>query len=326
MAIYTKKGDGGETGLLGGSRIEKDSLKVSCYGTLDEANASLGLAYSLITDEELKKSIKNIQAKIFVIGAELASDEKGKDLLTNKIKRADISYLEKTIDRLDKKLGPLHKFIIPGETTASAALHQARSIIRRAERLIVKLDRLETVRDELKKYMNRLSDTVFMLARTEANHCFIEQVKQKVVQKLNQGDKVELCLKTAKKLAEWAEEAASKINVPITFTVVDEHGNTILLHRMEGSLLASIDLSENKAYSALALKMPTHEISEQAQPGADLYGISATNQNRIVTFGGGYPLILNGRVVGAIGVSGGTVQEDRKIAEEVLGQFNKVLR
>src|SRR5690554_3375495 len=110
MAIYTKQGDKGETGLLGGSRIEKDSLKVECYGTLDEANATLGLAYSLVKDADIKNDIRQIQKKIFTIGSELASDTKGKELLTEKIEKTDIAHLEEIVDKLERKLGPLHEF------------------------------------------------------------------------------------------------------------------------------------------------------------------------------------------------------------------------
>lgn len=220
MAIYTKKGDKGETGLLGGSRIEKDSLKVECYGTLDEANASLGLAYSLVENDTIKKYIRHIQKKLFVIGAELASDDKGKELLAEKIEKTDIAFLEEIIDRLEKKLGPLHEFIIPGETTASATLHQARSLIRRAERRIVKLDRLEAIREELKKYVNRLSDAIFMLARAEANEQLVEEIKKKIYQQLHPEEEQtdSLNLEISKKLAEKAETIAQKMNVPITFS------------------------------------------------------------------------------------------------------------
>ncbi|MBA4603270.1 cob(I)yrinic acid a,c-diamide adenosyltransferase [Thermoactinomyces sp. AMNI-1] len=329
MAIYTKKGDQGETGLLGGSRVGKDSVKVSCYGTLDEANASLGIAYSLLKNDQLKERLRKIQKQLFVVGSELASDSKGKDLLENRIQSSDIADLEQTIDTLEKYLGPLHEFVIPGETPASAALHQARAIIRRAERHMVKLDKTEPVRDELKKYMNRLSDAIFMLARAEVRSSFADKVKSRVMQKLEQSEKnrsTGLHLDTAKKMAEAAETYANEIGVPITFSAVDEHGNLILVHRMEGSLLASLDISQNKAYSSLALKMPTHEISRQAQPGKDLYGIANANRNRIVTFGGGYPIRQNGKVIGGIGISGGTVAEDMWIAEKVVKKFEAGLR
>src|SRR5690625_660469 len=325
MSIYTKKGDKGETSLLGGERVGKDSWKVSCYGTLDEANASLGVAYSLVKNKTLKQHIRSIQRKLFVVAAELASDEDGKELLENKVNTDDIDELEAIIDTYEKELGPVHEFIIPGESHASATLHQSRSIIRRAERNIVKLEKIENVRPELKKYVNRLSDTIFMLARAEASTNLVNEIRNKVLKKLAQPQRNQLIgitLEFAQKLSDAAQSHAVKINVPITFSVVDQHGNLILVHRMENSLLGSIDISQNKAFSAVALKMPTHEIEKQAQPGKSLYGIGQTNENRIVTIGGGYPVIHQGEVLGGIGVSGGSAEEDMLIAEEVIEVIN----
>lgn len=323
MAIYTKKGDKGETGLLGGSRIAKDSLKVSCYGTLDEANAALGVAYSLINDSEIKNIIHGIQKQLFVVGAELASDEKGKNLLENKVSDKEISEFEEIIDKYEEKLGPIHEFIIPGETTASSTIHLARSIIRRAERLIVELSKETSIRRELIQYVNRLSDTLFMLARAEVHSSFIEEVKGKVLEKLEiqNYNYFSLTLELAYKMAKAAEKKAEEIGIPIVFSVVDAGGNTLLLHRMDGALLVSVDLAPNKAYTAVALKMPTHELVPAIQPGGELYGIQVSNQGRIVTFGGGYPLTSKNSIIGGIGVSGGSVEEDMIIATEALKVF-----
>ena len=185
MSIYTKTGDKGETGLFGGSRIAKDSLKVSCYGTLDEANASLGIAYSLIQDDLLRERIRKIQNTLFVIGAELASDDKGKKALGDRVQASDVDNLEEMIDSIDSFVGPLKNFIIPGDTTASATLHYARSVVRRAERLVNKLSQEEDVEEVIKKYLNRLSDTIFMLARAEVKMNLIEQIKDRVLEELS---------------------------------------------------------------------------------------------------------------------------------------------
>lgn len=325
MALYTRKGDEGETGLLGGSRIGKDSLKVACYGTLDEANAALGVARSLVVHEELQKIIHDIQQQLFVVGAELASDEKGMRSLKNKVSAGDIGKLEKIIDDYEQRLGPLHEFIIPGETTASAQLHLARAIVRRAERLVVELNRTNPVRKELIQYINRLSDVIFMLARAEVYLTVIQKVKDQVLETLacKNGRGSELTLALARKMAEAAEAKAAEMGVPIVFSVVDAGGNLVLLHRMENSLLASIDISSNKAFTAVALKMATHKLVPSIQPGAELYGIQHSNQNRIVTFGGGYPLKIGDDIIGGIGVSGGTVEEDMTIAEEALKVFEQ---
>ncbi|MDU6984436.1 MAG: heme-binding protein [Terrisporobacter othiniensis] len=128
---------------------------------------------------------------------------------------------------------------------------------------------------------------------------------------------VELNLQIAKKIAEFAEEKGKEIKVPIVISIVDDGGNIILIHRMENSLLASIDLSLNKAYTAVSLKMPTDKLKDLCKPGEELYGIQHTN-NRFVIFGGGIPFIYKGKVVGAIGISGGSVEEDICVCEYAL--------
>ncbi|SHJ73049.1 ATP:cob(I)alamin adenosyltransferase [Geosporobacter subterraneus DSM 17957] len=321
-SIYTKAGDAGETGLLGGSRIPKDDIKVSCYGTIDEANAMIGAAYSMTGCDEIKEILRGIQKRLFVLGAELASDPKGRSSLKDRVSPEDIRYLEEIIDRYTEINGPLKEFLIPGKTTASSLLHVARTIIRRAERQTVSLNRSEPVRQEILKYMNRLSDTLFMLAREEERCAFIQEVKNRVLIKLNQGQsKSYLNLELAKKMAGAAEKKAEEIGIPIVFSVVDASGNLILLHRMDNSLLVSIDIAINKAYTAAAVRIPTHEVGPLVQPGAVLYGLQWTNDNRIVTFGGGYPLKANQSILGGIGVSGGTVDEDMIIASHVLKVF-----
>ncbi|WP_240374169.1 cob(I)yrinic acid a,c-diamide adenosyltransferase [Bacillus piscicola] len=325
MPIYTKKGDKGETGLFGGSRIAKDSQKVSCYGTLDEANAALGIAYSLVEKHDIKETIRSIQKKLFALGAELASDDKGKEILDNMINGSDIGYMEGIIDGIEKKLGKLYDFIIPGDTPASASLHFARSITRRAERMIVSYSKEAEVRPVVVQYVNRLSDLLFMLARAEAHFTLVEKIKEKVVEQLDGTRQAppEVSLDDAYPLAKAAEEKAASVGVPVVVAVVDRGGNTVLLHRMPGSILGSLDIAPNKAYTAAAFNMTTDTLADAVQPGAELYGLPWSNDNKIVPFGGGFPLIRAGHVVGGIGISGGTVEEDMKIAAAALEVFNK---
>lgn len=318
--IYTKTGDAGQTGLLGGSRVWKDSIRVDCYGTLDEANAMIGVAYSLCKNEEIQIILKDVQKKLFTLGAEIACDEQGEKYIKEKIAKKDIENLEKIIDIYTGKTGPLKEFIIPGKTTASATLHVARTIIRRAERNIIKLSKKEAIREDIFKYVNRLSDLLFALARVEENSEFIQEVKDRVLEKIKTYDKnYVLDLRMAKKMADAAEAKALSIGVPIVFSMVDEGGNLLLLHRMKESLLVSIDLSINKAYTANSIKLPTHEIGKLAQPGQALYGIQ--NGDKMVVFGGGYPLRCGNKIIGGIGVSGGSVEEDMMIASQALRVF-----
>ncbi|MBI2265532.1 MAG: cob(I)yrinic acid a,c-diamide adenosyltransferase [Armatimonadetes bacterium] len=167
MKIYTKTGDKGETGLIGGKRIGKDSLRIEAYGNVDELNAALGLAASLSGDEALNSSVRAIQDELFTMGADLASPDRkeagGKEI--PKIGSAQVEGLELIIDSLSMEIPPLRNFILPTGNPAVCALHLARSIARRAERSVVALSRVEPVNPEVVKYLNRLSDILFVMAR-----------------------------------------------------------------------------------------------------------------------------------------------------------------
>lgn len=163
--IYTRTGDKGSTALFGGSRAEKDSLKVEAYGTIDELISTIGAAYSFMEDEKLKAEIVDIQKKLFVLGAELASDENGMKYLKEVIQQNDIDILEKIIDKYMEKAGAFKGFVTPGKNRVSAMLHVARTVARRAERVIITLGREGDVREEIKKYVNRLSDALYAMAR-----------------------------------------------------------------------------------------------------------------------------------------------------------------
>lgn len=322
MSIYTRTGDRGETRLFGGSKIDKDSLRVDCYGTIDESNSVIGAAYSIVSNEDIKKELRNIQKRLFVLGAQLASDDNGKEKLNDKISQSDVDYLESIIDKYEAQVGRQTSFIIPGENTSSSVLHVARTVVRRAERLIIALSRETDIDEVLIKYLNRLSDALFIMARAEERYLFIQEVKEKVLEKLGHASNESILnLKVAKKIAEAAERKGTEIGVPIVVSVLDEGSNLILLHRMEDSLLASIDISMNKAYTALALKIPTNEVANIVKEDSDLYGMQWTNKGRIVPFGGGYPLEIDGKVIGALGVSGGTVEEDTEVALYALKTF-----
>ena len=166
-SIYTRTGDKGTTALVGGSRVEKDSLKVEAYGTIDEVISNMGAARSFIQEEELKAEITEIQKKLFVLGAELASDQNGMKYLKELINQSDIDALEKVIDKYMEKVGPFKGFVTPGKNTQSAILHVARTVARRAERVIITLSREDKIREEIRKYVNRLSDALYAMARYE---------------------------------------------------------------------------------------------------------------------------------------------------------------
>ena len=132
-------------------------------------------------------------------------------------------------------------------------------------------------------------------------------------------------LDEAKELIAAAEAKADEIDNPMVVTVANDEGNLVAQHRMDGAWLASVSISRNKAYTSAALDMPTHELAEPSEPGNSLYGLQTTDEGRIVIFGGGYPLERDGEVVGAIGVSGGAVSQDRKVAEAGVDRWKALV-
>ncbi|AVF48072.1 cob(I)yrinic acid a,c-diamide adenosyltransferase [Elizabethkingia anophelis] len=169
--IYTKTGDKGETALYGGTRVSKASARVEAYGTIDELNAFIGIAKSHIDDSDCLKQLVEIQYDLFTLGSEAATPidkvylANGKSRLPVTIKEEDISKLEVWMDKMDESLEPLQFFILPGGGKAATFLHAARTICRRAERGMVFLNETEEMRPELIKYLNRLSDYLFVMAR-----------------------------------------------------------------------------------------------------------------------------------------------------------------
>ncbi|HPZ26203.1 MAG TPA: cob(I)yrinic acid a,c-diamide adenosyltransferase [Kaistella sp.] len=171
MKIYTKTGDTGTTALYGGNRVSKASARVESYGNIDELNSFIGLAKSEITDEKVLNQLKKIQFDLFTLGSESATPTdkltlaNGKSRLTLMISETEIEELENWMDEYETQLEPLQYFILPGGGKSATALHVCRTVCRRAERSLVFLNESEEVRPELIKYLNRLSDYLFVLAR-----------------------------------------------------------------------------------------------------------------------------------------------------------------
>lgn len=171
MKIYTKTGDKGTTALYGGNRVSKASARVESYGNIDELNSFIGLAKSEITDEKVLNQLQKIQFDLFTLGSESATPtdkltlSNGKSRLTLMISETEIEELENWMDEYETQLEPLQYFILPGGGKSATALHVCRTVCRRAERSLVFLNESEEVRPELIKYLNRLSDYLFVLAR-----------------------------------------------------------------------------------------------------------------------------------------------------------------
>ena len=163
--IYTRGGDGGETSLGDGARVPKHTLRVAAYGTVDEANAAIGIA-RLHADAPADEMLGRIQNDLFDLGADLCTPEDGRRAAgALRIVAAQVERLEHEIDTMNAALRPLDSFILPGGTPAAAYLHLARTVTRRAERLTCALAEAEKVNPEAIKYLNRLSDHLFVLGR-----------------------------------------------------------------------------------------------------------------------------------------------------------------
>ncbi|MCA9379958.1 cob(I)yrinic acid a,c-diamide adenosyltransferase [Candidatus Dojkabacteria bacterium] len=170
MKIYTKTGDKGETSLYGGSRVAKSSAIIDAIGNVDELNASMGLIISKISAtqklESIHKILLKIQNHLFIVGGDLASPyEINPKLKEVRISESEVIFLEKNIDKIEKKLDPLRNFILPGGSEIGAMLHLSRSICRRAERSVVYANEDYKLNPILINYLNRLSDLLFVLAR-----------------------------------------------------------------------------------------------------------------------------------------------------------------
>jgi cob(I)alamin adenosyltransferase len=178
VKIYTKRGDRGETSLFGGEAASKASLRVDAYGEVDELNAAIGWARSLVSehDAELDAILGGFQISLFELGAELATPAGVTSKASLPIGEDDVSRLERIIDRLQESLEPQTQFILPGGGAASAALHVCRTVCRRAERSVVRLREREAVGTQLLIFLNRLSDLLFVMARVANRRAGIADV------------------------------------------------------------------------------------------------------------------------------------------------------
>lgn len=165
--IYTRTGDDGTAGLIGGSRISKDAPRIEAYGSVDELNALLGVVRSYDLPEHVDRILRRIQDELFILGANLALPENGNrtEWGVPALTSEDILALERDIDEREAELDPLNRFILPGGSTPGALLHLARTVARRCERDVVALSKIEAVDPAIIRYLNRLSDLCFVVAR-----------------------------------------------------------------------------------------------------------------------------------------------------------------
>jgi len=251
MAIYTKTGDAGTTALFDGTRVPKNSLRVDTYGTFDELNAQVSVCEKLVISQDNKHVLHTLQHQLFRLCAEVATPHvEHLSESSNLISQQDISELEYMIDDYTKRLPQQHSFILSGNYLSAAELHVARTICRRGERLLISLGEVEPIRDEVRKFINRLSDALYIMARMEDYVQFVEIIVERVAERVknnhaevlaetnrslwNMGHTTEngVSYMTTRtkleqimtKLSQTALDYAQSIGVPIVVSIVDAKG------------------------------------------------------------------------------------------------------
>ena len=179
MKIYTRTGDRGDTSLFGGQRVPKDALRIEAYGTVDELNSVIGIVRADNAEPALDATLERVQDELFVLGADLATPRSLEKKGVGRITQTEAERLEQEIDRFEAGLKPLKSFILPGGAPVAARMHFARTVCRRAERIVVRLSRNEDIGDDIIIYLNRLSDLLFVLARYANHTARVPEVKWK---------------------------------------------------------------------------------------------------------------------------------------------------
>ncbi len=332
--VYTRGGDAGQTSLLGGIRVDKDAARIEVYGTLDEGTSMLGMARATTQFDDLCRHIIDIQGELIPIMAEVAFVEGEKKLKFEvpEVKPEQVARLESIIDSYNEEWIQTGQFVRPGGSQASGMIDMARAIFRRAERRLISLSRQEAVNPHLMKYVNRLSDTLYVFARIDEQRTLIQTISDNLPAEMKGDGGTDLgrdshtlsttapTLAESNRMVEAGMRKAAELGVPMVLSVVDQNGDVIESRRMDNALIVSVSLAPNKAYTAATVRLATHELAKAAQPGQSLYSFDV-NLPKITLVGGGLPLSRDGNVVGGVGVSGGSVEQDIAVAEAMVSAF-----
>ncbi len=300
--VYTRGGDAGQTSLLGGIRVDKDDARIEVYGTLDEGTSMLGMARATTQYDDLCRHIIDMQGELIPIMAEAAFVKGEKELKFEvpQVKPEQVTRLEGIIDFYNQEWIQTGQFVRPGGSQASGMMDMARAIFRRAERRLISLNRQEALNPHLMKYVNRLSDLLYVLARIDEQRTLIQTIADNLPPELEkrpydhgqypQGENdMAPTLKECDRMVEAGMKKAEEIGCPMVLTVVDQNGDVIESRRMDDALIVSITLAPHKAYTAATVRLATHELAKVAQPGESLYSIDV-NLPKITLVGGGLPL------------------------------------
>lgn len=331
MSIYTRTGDTGNTSLFDGNRIKKSDDRVHVYGTFDECGAHVSLSEKMIISEDLKPLLIWIQKKLFILNAEIATKKITKELTEKSdiITSKDVKQLEDWIDYYNSNLIPVKSFILQGKTLSAAQLHVARTVCRRGERLLIKISESENIRPELLEFVNRLSDCLYIFARVEDNLHLENSVVELVINRYKQtidSSKENDLLKKTTKIFEACINQANIENIPVAMAIVNSDGKLLSFYQMPNTILVGADLAIKKAISAVSMKTDTEELSKVVQPNSPLYQLECLTDGKIVSFGGGLVIKdFKKQIIAGLGVSGGTVDQDVRIALKGRERFEELL-
>ncbi len=305
MSIYTGNGDTGRTTLADGTDLKKSDDVIRCLGAVDELAAHLGVIRAA-SDINTSAFIYDIQQKLLDIGAFIATREERFDM-----NDADVTGIEHRIDELEAQLPPMRAFVIPGDTSRGAVIHVARTVCRRAETYAVDILKNSVAQ----RYINRLSDYLFCLARLADKKTEGSEMQQVAVQQSVMN------LESANQIIQSVIADASDMNVNVVVAVTDTSGNPIAVNVMDGAFIVSFELALSKAYTAAVLRRATAELGTLTKPGDALYGIETTTQGKLTSIGGGVPIYRGGVLVGGLGISGGTAEQDIELANRAREAF-----
>ena len=332
--FYTGQGDKGLTTLTPASQVSKADERIAAVGSVEEIVSALGTVKTATPCPIFRGKVERIQKTLRTLSLGLRDPRSGKFVFSAE----EIAFLESDMDEMLSHLSPeaLNE-TLPGGNKQSAFLDVAHTTTRRAERDVIAMDRRYAVPPAFKQYLNRLSDYLLVAARysdhlqekaeaeapaAPAPSAVIpvstpavtptaaDALVAEVLARLG-GPKV-MDLEKAKGIIAAVEARAKEQGKHAVIAVCNAEGNPIAVHVMDGAFLVSYEVAVKKAYTAVAVKMSTMELSALCQPGGTFYGLQALE--RVITFGGGIPLYCDGVIVGGLGVSGGTGEEDHDLA------------
>jgi ATP:cob(I)alamin adenosyltransferase len=309
--VYTRTGDGGTTRLGNKQAVPKDAARVRLYGVIDEGTSALGVARSQ-APAPVAEAIHELQRELVKLMGQISLYDPDCAVMSP-------TEMEEKIEAIRQIVPMPDVFVEPGESRSGAALHLARTIFRRAEREAVTLSREEPCDAETLKTINRLSDYVYALAVWADYEERVERIARAVAKKIEEHKRPPgggVTLEEAEALVGAMKEKAAEGGVPMAMAVCDPAGNLVVFARQEDVLPVSVGLAQKKAFTAAQLRLATADLARATQPGAMLWGLQA--DPNMVVFGGGVPLFSGGRAAGAVGVSGGSVDEDIAVAEAAL--------